>query len=71
MSIFSYTSTHGMMKKTPLFDHTDDHDDYCNDADADGKDDDLDDQRAMTLIWIRSKMAMIKNRQCPHKKRML
>ena len=36
MSIFSYTSTHGMMKKTPLSDHDDDH---ChNDNDVDGKD---------------------------------
>ena len=50
MSIFSYTSTHGMMKKTPLGDHTDGHDDHChNDDDVDGKDNDLDDQSDMTF----------------------
>ena len=34
MSIFSYTSTHGMMKKTPLGDHNED-DDGDNNDDAD------------------------------------
>ena len=49
MSIFSYTSTHGMMKKTPL----DDHDDHLRngDGDADGIDSDHDDQSVMILIW--------------------
>ena len=41
MSIFSYTSTHGMMKKTPLIDHTDDH---CHNEDDFN---DLDDQSDM------------------------
>ena len=56
MSIFSYTSTHGMIKKTPLGDYddhypNDDHDDSNADADAD--------RSSELLLWVQLSLNLI------------
>ena len=54
MSIFSYTSTHGMIKKTPLGDYddhypNDDHDDSNADADRSSE----------LLLWVQLSLNLI------------